>query len=234
MRNAIKALFVMLLSATSLTTYAQQATTNSIYVDQVGGASTITLTQKGQNNKIGSDVNRFQIEGNTQLIEVTQQGNGNEMNGKIVQADNIDYTVTTVGDNNVLNVNHGEASTVAGSKLVLGITGSTNTMTLNQGDNSSSTNADQTIMIEGDQNTYASTINADDVTNHVTVSGDLNNITMLQNGHQGKNVTSTVTGNGNNITVSQTSTLNVDTVNITHNGSGNTIAISQCNAGGGC
>ena len=233
MRNAIKALFIMLLSATSLSSYAQ-STTNSIYIDQVGGASTITLTQKGQNNKIGSDTNRFQIEGDSQLIDVTQQGNGNQINGKIVQADNIDYTVAAVGDNNIINFNHGDSSSVSSSKLVLDITGASNEVNLTQGDNSSSTGVDQIITIGGDQNTYTSTINADDVRNRMTIAGDQNVFTMTQNGHSGKNVTSTVTGNGNNITVNQTSTLNVDTINITHTGNGNTIAINQCNAGGSC
>lgn len=232
MKNAIRALFVMLLGA-PLSSYAQ-STTNSIYIDQVGDASTITITQKGQNNKIGTEQNRFQIGGDAQTMTVTQQGNGNQINGQIVQADNIDYGVTFTGDNNTMTVNHGDSASVAGSTLVLGVTGSSNDVSLTQGDASSSTNADQTITIGGDQNVYASIINADDVTNVVTISGDQNTFNMTQNGHAGKNVTSTVTGNGNTISVSQTSTLNVDTLNITHTGNGNTIAVSQCNAGGSC
>ena len=232
MKNAIRALFVMLLGA-PLSSYAQ-STTNSIYIDQVGDASTITITQKGQNNKIGTEQNRFQIGGDAQTMTVTQQGNGNQINGQIVQADNIDYGVTFTGDNNTMTVNHGDSASVAGSTLVLGVTGSSNDVSLTQGDASSSTNADQTITIGGDQNVYASIINADDVTNVITIAGDQNTFNMTQNGYAGKNVTSTVTGNGNTITVSQTSTLNVDTLNITHTGNGNTIAVSQCNAGGGC
>lgn len=233
MKNAIRALFVMLLSATSLSAYAQ-STTNSIYIDQVGDASTINITQKGQNNKIGTEQNRFQIGGDAQLLNVTQQGNNNQINGQIVQADNIDYGVTVTGDSNDITFNHGDSASVAGSKLVLGVTGSSNTLTLNQGDTSSSTNADQEITIGGDQNTYTSTINADDVKNRMTITGDQNSHTMVQNGHSGKEVTSTITGNGNTVTVNQTSTLNVDKINITHTGSGNTIAVSQCNAGGTC
>ena len=233
MKNAIKALFVMLLSATSLSAYAQ-STTNSIYIDQVGDASTINITQKGQNNKIGTEQNRFQIGGDAQLINVTQQGNNNQMNGKVVQADNIDYGVNVTGDSNELTFDHGDASSVAGSKLVLGVTGGSNIVSLTQGDTSSSTNADQEITIGGDQNTYTSHINADDVKNRMTIAGDQNSLTMVQNGFAGKEVTSTVTGNGNTITVNQTSTLNVDKINITHTGSGNTIGINQCNAGGTC
>lgn len=233
MTNAIKAFFAMLLMATSLSAYAQ-STTNSIYIDQVGGASTINLTQKGQNNKIGTEQNRFQIGGDSQLINVTQQGNGNTIDGQIVQADNIDYGVTVTGDSNAIVFNHGDSASVAGSTLVLGVTGSSNALTLNQGDTSSSTGADQEITIGGDQNTYTSTINADDVVNRMTISGDQNSYTVLQNGHSDKNITSTVTGNGNTINVSQTSTQNVDTINITHVGDGNNITIAQCNASGTC
>ena len=152
----------------------------------------------------------------------------------LFRSDNIDYGVTVTGDSNELTFNHGDASSVAGSKLVLGVTGGSNIVSLTQGDTSSSTNADQEITIGGDQNTYTSTINADDVKNRMIVAGDQNSLTMVQNGFAGKEVTSTVTGNGNTITVNQTSTLNVDKINITHTGSGNTIGINQCNAGGTC
>ena len=233
MANAIKAFFVMLLMATSLSAYAQ-STTNSIYIDQVGSSSTINLTQKGQNNKIGTEQNRFQIQGDSQTINSTQQGNGNQMNGQIVNADNINYGLTVTGDSNSVTFDHGDSASVAGSDLTLGITGNSNSVTLTQGSTSSSTNADQVIDITGDHNTYTSTINADDVKNRMTVTGDTNTLTMTQNGHSNKEVTSTVTGSNNTITVDQTSTLNVDKINITHTGSGNTIAISQCNAGGSC
>ena len=233
MTNAIKALFVMLLMATSLSAYAQ-STTNSIYIDQVGGSSTINLTQKGQNNKVGTEQNRFQIQGDSQTINMTQTGNGNSTNGQIIKADNIDYGVTVTGDSNTLTFDHGDSASVAGSTLTLGITGNSNDVSLTQGSTASSTNADQVISIAGDQNTYTSTINADDVKNRMTFSGDSNTYTMVQNGHTNKEVTSTVTGNSNNITVNQTSTLNVDKIDITHTGNSNTITINQCNAGGSC
>lgn len=229
MKNAIRALFVMLLGA-PLSSYAQ-STTNSIYIDQVGDSSNITITQKGQNNRIGTEQNRFLIGGDSQTMTVTQEGNGNQINGQILQADNIDYGVTFTGDNNTMTVDQGDSASVAGSELVLGVTGDSNTLTLTQGNAASSTNADQTIDITGDLNTYTSTINADDVTNVVTIAGDSNTMTMTQTGFAGKNVTSTVTGNSNTITVNQTSAQNVDTLNITHTGNNNTIAIDQCNSG---
>ena len=65
-------LFIMLLMTSSLT--VAQSTTNSIFIDQVGDGSTITITQKGQANKIGSEETRVVIEGNNQTLEVKQEG----------------------------------------------------------------------------------------------------------------------------------------------------------------
>ena len=233
MKKAIKTLFAMSLLLPSLL-FAQQATTNAIYIDQVGDASTITITQKGQNNSIGTEANRLQLQGDAQLLTITQQGGSNSINGLIKQADNIDYTVAVTGDSNSIVYNEGDTASIAGSKSVLTVSGSSNALTFNQADTASATNADQTITIQGDQNTYTSHINADDVVNKMTVAGDQNNLTLTQNGFAGKNVDMTLTGNGNTVTVSQTSTLNVDTLKINSTSSGSTISISQCNAGGTC
>lgn len=232
MKNAIKALFIMSMMATSLA-YGQ-STTNSIYIDQVGDNSNISIIQKGQANKIGTEQNRFVLQGDAQTVDVKQQGNNNKIEGKIEQADNLDYDVDLIGDNNNVTFNKGDGASVAGSKLVLAVTGDSNNLSMTQGSTSSSTNADQEVTITGDGNDYTSTINADDVKNRITIIGDTNTTTMVQNGFAGKEVTSTVTGNGNTMTINQTSTLNVDKIDVTHTGNGNTITINQCNAGGSC
>jgi hypothetical protein len=232
MKNAIKAFFIMSVMATSLA-YGQ-STTNSIYIDQVGDNGNISIVQKGQTNKIGTEQARVILQGDAQTVTVKQEGNNNLITGKVEQADNIDYDINMTGDNNSLNLDQGDGASVAGSKLVLAVTGDSNTLALTQGSTSSATNADQEIHITGDGNAHTSTINADDVKNRVTVVGDNNTATMTQDGFAGKEVTSTVTGNGNTIGINQKSTLNVDKIDITHTGNGNTITINQCNAGVAC
>lgn len=231
MKNAF-AFFIMSMMTSSLA--LAQSTTNSIYIDQVGNSSTITVTQKGQNNRIGSEENRVVIEGNSQTITATQQGNGNLIQGSILQADNLDMEVTVAGDNNTLTYDMGDAASVAGSTKSLTVTGDSNQMTFNQGTAASATGATQTISVTGDQNTYTSTINADDVVNTVSVAGDGNTIAMTQDGTAGKNVEMILTGSTNNITVNQKSTTNVDTLKINSTSSGSTFVINQCNAGGPC
>jgi hypothetical protein len=225
-------LFIMSLMTSSLA-YAQ-STTNSIFIDQVGNGSTITVTQKGQNNRIGSEQNRVVIEGNNQTITSTQEGNGNLIQGSITQADNIDIDSTVTGDNNTVTYDMGDAASVSGSTKTLAVTGDSNNLTFNQGTAASATGATQNITFTGDTNTYTSTINADDVVNDMTVAGDGNTITMTQNGTAGKNVEMILTGSTNNVTVNQKSTTNVDTVKVNSTSTGSTLVINQCNAGGPC
>ena len=231
MKKAL-ALFIMSLMTSSLA-YAQ-STTNSIFIDQVGNGSTITITQKGQNNRIGSEQNRVVIEGNNQTITSTQEGNGNLIQGSITQADNVNIDSTVTGDNNTVTYDQGDAASVSGSTKTLAVTGDSNNLTFNQGTASSATGAIQNITFTGDTNTYTSTINTDDVVNDVTVAGDSNTIAMTQNGTAGKNVEMVLTGSTNNVTVNQKSTTNVDTVKVNSTSTGSTLVINQCNVGGPC
>jgi hypothetical protein len=231
MKKAL-ALFIMSLMTSSLA-YAQ-STTNSIFIDQVGNGSAITITQKGQNNRIGSEQNRVVIEGNNQTITSTQEGNGNLIQGSITQGDNVNIDSTVTGDNNTVTYDMGDAASVSGSTKTLAVTGDSNNLTFNQGTASSATGATQNITFTGDTNTYTSTINTDDVVNDVTVAGDGNTIAMTQDGTAGKNIEMILTGSTNNVTVNQKSTTNVDTVKVNSTSTGSTLVINQCNAGGPC
>lgn len=211
-----------------------QSTTNSIFIEQVGDGSNINITQKGQNNSIGTEQNRVVLEGNSQTITTVQEGNNNSIQGSIVQADNVTMDVTVTGDNNALVYDQGDGASVAGSTQTVAVTGDSNNLTFNQGTLASATNATQTITVTGDTNTLTSTINADDVVNTKTIAGDGNTITTVQDGTAGKNIEMLLTGNTNTVTVNQKSTLNVDTLKINSTSHGSTITINQCNAGGPC
>jgi hypothetical protein len=229
MGHIAKYTLIMSLMASSLA--MAQSTTNSIYIDQVGDSSTINLTQTGQANKIGTENERFQLQGNNQTVNVTQAGSSNSIQGSIVDADNINLDLTNTGDSNTVNFDLGSAGSVAGSSTTLAVTGSSNTVNLTQGNVASSTGAAQNITILGDQNNYTSVVNADDTVNTTSITGSGNNVNVLQNGNPNKNINMTLTGNTNNFTVNQTSTLNVDALSITSQSNGSTVVINQCNAG---
>ena len=225
-------MFILAMLSSSLA--FAQSTTNSIFIEQVGDNSTITIVQKGQNNRIGSEQNRLMLDGNGQIINTTQEGNNNLIQGSIVQADNVSTDTTVTGDSNTITYDRGDAASVAASTETVVVTGSSNTLTFDQGTAASATGATQTIAITGDTNTLTSTINADDVVNTKTIAGDGNTITTVQDGTAGKNIEMLLTGNTNTVTVNQKSTNNVDTLKIDSTSSGSTITINQCNAGGPC
>ena len=227
-----KSLLVMALMTSSFA-YAQ-STTNSIYIDQVGDGSTITLTQEGQGNQIGdrSTQTPVNLEGDGQIVTVTMTGNQNTLNGDIKQSDGSSTTVTATGDSNKFVFDVGNSASTGGSTSNITVSGSSNELNFTQGATSSATNLNQTITFTGDLNKYTSTIETNDVTNTVTVSGDSNQFNVVQNGYAGKNIDLTMSGSTNDITINQKSTLTVDAIKINTVGNGSTMLINQCNAGG--
>lgn len=131
----MKKLTILVISLmTSASAYGQ--TTNSIYIDQVGDGSTITLTQEGQTNTIGegeAEADRFVLQGNGQTVTVKQDGSSNAIIGSVEQADDIDYNTTVTGDSNTIKYNQGDLGSVAGSEKTLTVAGNNNTLTFNQG-----------------------------------------------------------------------------------------------------
>ena len=233
-----KITFLVISLMTSASANAQTTptpTTNSIYIDQVGDGSTINLTQEGQSNTIGvSESERFVLKGDVQTVTVKQDGNGNVIQGSILQADNLVIVSTVTGDENTVTYDMGDGSSVAGSEQTLTVAGNSNELTFNQGTIASATGATQTIAITGASNKLISTINTDDVVDTKTIVGSSNIITTVQDGNVRKNIDMLLTGSDNNITVNQKSTTNVDTIKINSTSEGSTLIINQCNTGGAC
>ena len=101
----MKKLTILVISLMTSASAYGQSTTNSIYIDQVGDGSTITLTQEGQTNTIGegeSETDRFVLKGDGQTVTVTQDGNNNVIRGSVVDAASIEYDTTVTGDNNTI------------------------------------------------------------------------------------------------------------------------------------
>jgi hypothetical protein len=86
-----------------------QSTTNSIYIEQIGDGSTITIEQTGNTNTIGDTVLDipFDLNGASQNITVTQDGNSNSLDGAIKGA-NITASIDTTGDTNDLDFDVGQ------------------------------------------------------------------------------------------------------------------------------
>lgn len=233
MKRLIKtSLLVMALMTPTLV--QGQSTTNSIYIDQVGDGSQITIKQEGQGNQIGNrdtDI-PVNLQGSGQVVDITMTGNQNKLNGDIKQSDGSSTTVNVEGDNNNLTYDVGNSGDTGGSTSTLTIQGSGNDMTFNQGKVSSATNLTQSYTVQGDLNTIVHNVETNDVTNTVAVTGDSNNLAITQNGASGKNIDLTLQGSQNDITINQKSTLNVDSIKVNSTSTGSTMVINQCNAGG--
>ena len=229
----IKALLLVMALMTPTLSYGQ-STTNSIYIQQVGDGSNITIKQEGQGNQIGDRTTDTPVvlQGDGQVVDIVMDGNSNKINGDIKQSDGSTTTVTMTGDNNDLNFDVGNAADTGGSTSTLTVAGSSNEFNFNQGKVSSATNLTQTFALTGDLNTVTQNVEANDIENVFTVAGDSNVITTTQNGYAGKNVDMVLTGSQNNVTVNQKSTLNVDSIKLNSTSSGSTILINQCNVGG--
>lgn len=227
MKSIIKALLCFV--ALSSTAFAQSvpSTTNAIYIDQIGDSSTVNLTQNGAGNQIGSSTQAFVMHGNSQVLTFTEQGNNNSIQGNIISP-TVTSIVSAAGNNDIIDLNMGSAASVTGTNMSLTVAGSSNEFSLTQGGTSSATSAQLTYTITGDFNKFKSTIDTNNVTDSFSVTGDQNNIAVVQNGADYKNISFALVGSGNSFNLLQKSTLNADSLTISSISNNSVINISQC------
>lgn len=230
MKKHIKGLSLLIVMLTSTVAHAQQ-TTNAIYIEQIGDSSDISVTQIGDGNQVGQGIDRFDMVGDNQWINIYQQGPRNILTGRIVQADNVYAHIVQNGFDNTASVNMGQIGNVSDSWFDLHVYGDGNITNFTQGAVSSAMSGQVMYHINGALNTVNTTIETNDVVNEATVWGNFNTITTNQTGFNGKNAIMTIDGNNNNIQLNQTSQYNVDALLLNSVGSGSNIIINQCNSG---
>jgi hypothetical protein len=215
------------------------ASDNSVYIDQAGDNSVITMTQDGSANRIRG------IQG---------AGTGNTTPSKI-RGDNVILTVDQIGSGNVLNLGVVTATASGGvdTSVVYKINGSNSVGTINMNNDGQGTANSNTVLIEqsgnssvanlnmlgsgnsftvdtrgGSNNSVVATVNADQVTVNVDKSGGGNNQTTLNlTGNKGT-VDLTVVGASNTTAITQSGggvVGHIATLNI--NGSGNNTTVTQ-------
>lgn len=95
-----------------------------VYLDQAGSSSTIDITQQGDGNRVGSSGERTTINGSSADIDITQSGSSNEIDietGVSTTAPDID--VVQDGNSNKLNIDLGS---VADPAIDVNIAGDSN------------------------------------------------------------------------------------------------------------
>lgn len=210
--NLIMAAVVMLFASTVF------AADNSVYIDQTGDNSVITMTQDGSANRIRG------IQGT---------GTGNTTPVKI-SGNNVTLTVEQIGSANILNLGVVTATASGGvdTSVVYKVDGSNAVGTIDMNNDGQGTANSNTINIDQTGNSAVANINmlgSNNTLNAVTTGGSGNEIIAIIDADQ-VNVNIDKSGGGGNIT-----TLNLTgykgTVDLTVVGASNTTDITQ--SGGG-
>jgi hypothetical protein len=193
------------------------AADNSVYIDQAGDNSVITMTQDGSANRIRG---------------VQGVGTGNTTPVKI-RGDNITLTVDQIGSGNILNLGV-VTNTISGgvdTSIIYRVDGNNAVATIDMNNNGQGTALSNTIFIDQSGNSTVANINmlgSNNVFNAVT-DGNSNEIVATINADQ-VNVLINKTGGAGNVTTLNL-TGNKGTVDLTVLGAANITNITQ--SGGG-
>lgn len=195
--NIIKKItFFMLMIASQA--YAQ----NEVHMEQVGSSSTITVTQTGQDNKIGTPLNAAFIGGGSNTVTIDQIGDANELQF-VVNGASTNMALLVTGNNNIQTINCGTtvSASCSGSIINQTITGDTNTTTVNLG---SGANHTSLMNITGSTNAVTHTSTSTGTTSaDITITGNSNTVGVTQSGTLTNNVVLSSSGNNNTISIAQ-------------------------------
>lgn len=217
-----------------LSTNAFAQTVNSVYMDQNGSNSTITITQSGSNNAAGTELKNNVFHGNNQIINISQIGSGN-VGDFTIQGDGANLTSNVNGSVNTVTVNCGTgAGGGAGSSctdaiVVANVQGGNNSVNTTTGAKSNSSTT-----IQGDHNTTLINNTSNNLlgaVSSISVVGGYNAVNISQDGPAGANgfiASVSVTGSTNTIGVVQSGSVDSN-VQIKSNGSNNTISVHSGN-----
>jgi len=176
---------------------------NELYMEQSGDSSTITITQDGASNEIGTQLSPVFIGGGSNTVNIEQIGAGNQLQFTVNGAATA-MTIEQHGGNNTSTVTCGTTANAScsGSTIWQLITGDDNniTQTLGAGGNHNSK-----ITVTGDTNTVSHTsTNTGAVSMQYTVTGNTNTILVTTAGTTAKTINANTTGNSNTVTIVQT------------------------------
>ena len=197
---------------------------NSIYIDQVGDGSNISITQTGSNNGVGTSTTRSSFNGTNNTVTVSQIGNQNNQLIKVV-GDGVTLNSTISGNTNQVDI---DCNSCTASSITSAVTGSSNLVTI-----TNENLANTALTIDSDNNTVTMTNNTSSVAgvnNTINISGgNGNQVTVDQTGVAGilgHKIDLAVTGALNNVQIGQGGSVD-SVVNSTITGSSNTLIIKS-------
>lgn len=223
-----KTLLLLALTLLSTATYAQSAD-SEIFIQQSGQNLKLDIAQIGQNNKIGDLENSvaFILNGLQQEFSISQIGSNNSLQGE-VYGDSIVATMNFAGDSNsmLFNINPQGLNSAESGQYIFNVSGSNNDFGITVSDTAVADNANYDWDIVGDYNIFDSTTNSDNYTSKLTVNGNYNEFTLSSSGYAGHNVDINHTGDYTKFLISQSSTLEANSIKLITTTSGTSIAYS--------
>ena len=201
------------------------AASNSVYVDQIGGGSTISLTQTGNSNAIGNVTDKAIFNGQNNIVTIDQIGNSNLMSIN-VQGDAVQVNSLVTGDSNTIEIACGVSGSCTGSIINNTVTGDGNTVTQKaegltlstvtintdnntvniENDSSAVAGAKSTVLIDGGGGNNVNIIQTGVASTNgheadVNILGATNTVDIKQGGGVDSKVISTITGSGNTLLI---------------------------------
>jgi hypothetical protein len=229
---------------------------NSIYIDQSGSNSTISITQDGYGNVvkgIGSGittpatiyginnavtVNQIGISNTLSLgIQTTTGGTTTLPDGSTVSVPTINYSVTGNNATAVINSNNSGSGSSKGTYIDIEQTGNYANANINVLGNN---NALKAVTSGGDNNSVVATVKGNNNIDNIVLTGDSNSVNLSQGtallGSNNNSVGIKANGASNTFGITQTGGTNGNSVSIggygtdTLSGSSNSVTVSQSGA----
>jgi sulfopyruvate decarboxylase TPP-binding subunit len=214
-------------------------TTNKIFLDQSGDNPNLNLNQTGTGNKQGSSDRPVYLRGIDQTVTTIQTGDNNEIDLSVVNATTGDVGATVmiqqIGSGNQIDALCGtgmasdgdtELTGCNGANLNWKFTGDTNILQYR------ATGADQrsAITVTGNSNEFYIDSLTQENSQTIMVAGDNNifNIKQTSNGASGSSALVDLTGNSNNLIITQAGGID-NVVNIKSISNSGTFNIHQRN-----
>mgnify|MGYP000167667619 CR=1 FL=1 len=225
----MKRYILLLLSLMSAVLAADQ----TVYIKQIQGDNLdVTINQNnGDDNIVGWSQGAdqyFLLEGDSQTFTIDQIGSRNGLAGFVTLTDMFMFNMQQVGDDNQLDFLANNASF---SDVNMVFTGSDNSVLFDLGGPGSGQYANIDWTVTGDYNNFTSMINADGALQDITLTGDFNIFKIDQIGY-GTSIDFhelylDMTGDNNQVTIVQDTTLAAGHIDLVTNGSNQIINITQ-------
>ena len=188
---------------------AAVATTNKVYINQNGGSVNINIQQTGTADVIGTLADPIYLRGDHQTVTVVQTGNSNSLlMGAISNTgtgSGLTITVQQIGDNNNIDLRCGTYTgdaTCNGLNLNDKFTGNNNTLATHIAANK----VTQTLDMNGDNNSLTISVTAPNSSQNLYFTGSSNTINVTQAGDAGTyghSLWANFTGSNNTLTTQQ-------------------------------